>query len=68
MLFSTRRKGAGERAPPLSELISGGASIEAVRSAAAAQPAPPAIEARHAPVHARLLRYAAQPATPATGS
>lgn len=68
MLFSPRRKGVEERAPTLSELISGGASIETVRSAAAAQPAPRAIKARHAPVHARLLRYAAEPAAPATGS
>ena len=72
MLFSPRRKGVEERVPTLSELISGGASIETVRSAAAAQPAPWAIAPQRAPqharVHARLHRYTAQPARPAAGS
>ena len=68
MLFRRRRPRVEAHRQTLRELISSGASIEAVRSAAAAQPASRPMASRHAPVRARLHRYTAHPAAPAAGS
>jgi hypothetical protein len=62
MLFRRKHRGVEERKSSLRELFTDCARDAATGSAGAAQPAPRAVNARHAPVHARLHRYTATPA------